>query len=634
MTTEDPKPSQDDLKRSVLFIPAKTKKHLHRWIQVFLGLDIPDCIVDPESNSSPMDMLWEVYSKALLNDDPTFDRVLYFASRDSFKTLGAAILEVLAVVHLNRSVAHMAAIESQSKKSQQYVKKFLGMPFLREYVVGDNQEITWIVRYENNETKANISEKIFLSLTENEKNQHTEFRHFIRIVICTMAGANSEHVPLFIIDEIDTVRDPRAYEEAQMIPAPYGGNMPITLLTSTRKSSFGLVQKEVDNATESGLHLRHWNIIDVTEACPSERHMPELPRLPVYVNDDTLTSLEEADFQALNVDEQIKFGKYEAYAGCMTNCKLFAVCKGRLATEQTSKSKLLKPISHTINSFKKVSLSTARAQLLCRKPSTEGLVYPNFDKEIHMLTASEMAEKITGAPHPEDLTKEQLIFIMRQWKLQFYSGMDFGYTHQFAVTTGAVDGNRAFIIDQISEAELEDMQKVAVCKKHLWALKPTIFADPESPQSIKTLRRAGFSMRDWNKGPGSLIAGIDIVRTKFRPSIGGEPQIYLLKGDPGCELLAKRLAAYHWKKDAAGRTTDVPDDFEDDECDGIRYFIMNVFAGKTGVKASKDVKISSQSAPTRENWFKKVLSEHGVVSGGGIVGETKGKSGNFKFDMS
>src|SRR5262245_55157500 len=100
--TEAPevKETREAAKRKILFVPCRTKEALHKWIRLFLNLDLPDCIVDPDSNSSPMDMVWECYSKAMNNDDKGFARVLYYASRDSFKTLGAAILEVLAVVHL------------------------------------------------------------------------------------------------------------------------------------------------------------------------------------------------------------------------------------------------------------------------------------------------------------------------------------------------------------------------------------------------------------------------------------------------------------------------------------------------------------------------------------------------------
>jgi hypothetical protein len=625
--------SPEAVKRQVLFVPCKDKQTLHRWIKVFLGVDFPDCIVDPESTSSPMDMLFEVYDHALKNNDTEFRRVLYFAARDSFKTLAAAALEVLAVFHLDRDVAHMAAIESQSRKSQQYVKKFLSRPILRDYVVGDNQEITWVVRYHNKETGEDLTTQEFDALEGTEGDRYEEVRHYIRIVICTMAGANSEHVPLFVVDEVDVVRDPRAYEEAKMIPSGRGDKSPITLLTSTRKFSFGLVQKEIDAEKETGLKKRHWNIIDVTEACPTERHKPDLPRLPMYRSDELLKAITPEYYEKLTVDQQAKYVRDEAaYAGCAT-CKLYPMCQGRLATRQTSRSPLLKKIDDVIALFRAVSIPTAKAQLLCQKPSTEGLIYPQFDRDVHMLSAAQMASKITGEDYRDDLSKAELIQVMRQWELRWGAGMDFGFSHRFAVVSGATDGYRAFVVNVISEAELDPTQQVEICKREIRALEPNIFPDPENPQMIRTLRKAGFRMRDWKKGPGSVIGGIDIVRMLLRPAVG-EPRLYLLKDDEGCELLAKRMVGYHWKLDPDGRIGKVPDEEDDDECDAIRYWLMNLFAPRGAIKPARE---ASQDAPTQleeagRRLFRQILQEQGV-NDNAEESSGKGSHGAFKWNI-
>jgi len=585
-----------------------------------------------------MDMLWETYERAIKNDDPTFNRVLYFASRDSFKTLGAAILEVLAVMHLDRDVAHMAAIESQSRKSQQYVKKFLSSPILRDYVVGDNQEITWIVRYLHKGTGDNLTEDQFKELPKTEQDLCEEVRHFIRIVICTMAGANSEHVPLFVVDEVDVVRDPRAYEEAKFIPAPRDGKMPITVLTSTRKFSFGLVQKEIDQARETGLKIRHWNIIDVTQACPPERHKPDLPKLTVYRSDEELRAVSEATFEEMSPERQDKYVRDEnVMAGCST-CKLYPMCQGRLATKQTSRSSLLKPIDHTINQFYTASLPNAQAQLLCKKPSTEGLIYPQFDRDVHMLTASEMAERITGDKYPETLTKTELVAIMKAQGMKPSAGMDFGYTHNFAAVAGFTDGYRAYCIEVMSQAELDPVQKVELSKKQLKYFDPVIYPDPEDPGMAKILRKSGFRMKEWKKTPGSVRGGIDIVRMLMRPAVG-EPRFYLLAGDEGCELLAKRISAYHWALQPDGTIGKDPDDELDDECDALRYWLMNVFAPRGTLKVGRDPLQQTPEEQARHRletaerkWFNQILAENGVNDNAeGTLGA--GSQGSFKWNI-
>lgn len=634
-------PDKDEAKRRILFVPCNDKKALHNWIKVFLNLDFPDCIVDPDSNSSPMDMIFEAYQHARKNDDPSYSRVLYYASRDSYKTLGASILEVLSVLHLQRSVAHMAAIEQQAKKAQNYVKDFFNKPLLRDFKVGDNARELWVVRYYDAVTGDNLTEKQYQELAEPERLKYKEIKHYIHIILCTMASTNSEHVPMFVVDEVDVVTNPKAYEEAKMIPAPRDGNMPITLLTSTRKFSFGLVQKEIDGAKTTKLQIRHWNLIDVTERCPATRHRPDLPHLPIYRSDETLRALPEAEHALLSPDEQAKYVKDEGYHGCLNNCSLFAMCRGRLADKQMGKSKLLRPIEHTINLFGQVSLPTAKAQLLCRKPSTEGLIFPNFAREVHMLTPAQIAEKVTGEPQRQGMTKSELIQLLLQQEVRWYVGMDFGFTHNFSFVLAAVDGNRAFVIDCQSQPELEPNQQIDLCDSKIKSFAPDVYADTENPQMIKTLRKHGYKMRAWQKLKGSVIAGIEIVRLKLMPAIG-EPQLFFLEGDDGCELLAQRLSTYHWKLDAAGKPTDVPDDTDDDECDALRYLIMNVFASRGRVIATRNestTSIAAESLPhgqyTQAEWMQRIIQERTGNSDPEPTetGVSKGRKGGFVYDI-
>jgi hypothetical protein len=64
----------------------------------------------------------------------------------------------------------------------------------------------------------------------------------------------------------------RAYREAKYIPGFIKGRFPITIKTSTRKFAFGLMQQEIDEAPKAKEKILQWNIIDVTERCPEERH--------------------------------------------------------------------------------------------------------------------------------------------------------------------------------------------------------------------------------------------------------------------------------------------------------------------------------------------------------------------------
>ncbi|CAB4127237.1 Hint domain N-terminal [uncultured Caudovirales phage] len=830
----------ESVKRKLLFTRCTSKDMLHLWIKQFLHLDMPDTIVDDLSTSSPMDLIWEIYSKGMNPDSLDFSRMLAYASRDSFKTLGAAIIEVLSLIHMERDCAHMAAIESQAKKSQSYVKGFFNKPIIREFLIGDNDRRKEFVRYTDDATGDTVTQKEYDKLNQVDRKRYKEHRNYITIVICTLAGANcvdpaslvtmaeggkahafvlqpgdlvkninlktkawgvgkvkrvsqtakwcvrlhldngatlvvsddhpaltdsgfvragavsvgmrtlcvdedvewresyqplvdveelprrqelselidtrcfecgtplpffvngrpsfcekcyghkpdlkfladfshtilkvedagfrnlidieidteeeqeknfiangyvvhnSEHVPLLVVDEVDVISNPAAYTEAKMIPAPKGRHNPITLLTSTRKFSFGLVQQEIDNAAKSGLEIRHWNIIDVTEKCPETRCLKSLPMIDVHYSDELLETITPDEFKELGTEQQKKYAADKAYQGCLKNCHMFAMCRGKLATKQkevnhNAKVKsMLKPVSHTQNLFKEVDLATAQSQLLCKKATTSGLIYPNFDREIHLVTASQIAEMITGEVHNEKMTKRELVHLMKEKGIRFVAGMDFGYTHNFSVTLGAVQGNRAFVLDLISQAELELEAQIDLCNAKIRHYDPKVYADPENPQNIVTFRKKGYKIHKVEKGHGSVLGGIEIVRQALRPAMG-PPRLYFLRGDDGVEFLAKRLSQYHWKLDAAGEPTDIPEDKNDDEADSLRYLVMSIFgkSGRLTIEGGAPTKESTKFGAQPVNGMSWINSRLEGVGLDPIVDDraARGHTGGFLWDF-
>jgi hypothetical protein len=192
--------NKDELLKRLMFIPCDSKEALHRWIRVYLGINLPDCIVAEESNSSPMDLIWELYNKARLNNDENFSRVMAYASRGSFKTLGASILEILTVLHLKRNVGHMAATKDQSERSQEYVRELAERPYIKDFKIGENKKRLDIVRYTHKETQLSLTEAEYISLPESDKRNYERISTFIQIVICSLQGANGLHSEVFCVD--------------------------------------------------------------------------------------------------------------------------------------------------------------------------------------------------------------------------------------------------------------------------------------------------------------------------------------------------------------------------------------------------------------------------------------------------
>jgi hypothetical protein len=588
----------EELRRYYLFRPCETREELRQWLIAYIGLDLPDCIVDEDSNSSPLDMVWTCYSKMRANSDPDFNRALFYACRDGFKTLGAAAIEVLSILHLDRSVAHMAAITEQAQKAQSYVKKAFRRPYLRDFVVGDNERETKIIRFYNPKTQHSLTVDEYKKLTAEEKKQHEEIsrtlaqynerEEYIKIVVCTMQGANSEHVPLLVIDEVDVVSNPAAYAEAQNIPSGRGGILDLTILTSTRKQAFGLVQDEINRQHETGLHVFHWNILDITEACPPSRHKPELPKITLYRSRDTLKGIKPEVYESLTPKERETYQKDDnAFAGC-GDCALFAVCKTRLATHQKSTSTFLNPIPLVINKFRRQkNIDMAKAQLMCWKPASTGLVYPRFDRTKHVLSPAQAYKRVFGVDHDlgNKLSKNEFLQAVRERDVQWYAAMDFGQKHNFAYTHGFKDGDVGYITNAFASPGLEVLEASAQLESFRVTDDPIVFPDVADLAACKIMKKEGWRIRQWKKGAGSVVAGIGCVQAKLSPVMADYPELFFVHDideDPGMALLIQRFQEYHWVMDAAGRPTNVPDDTDDDECDSLRYWVMNVFPMKSG----------------------------------------------------
>ncbi len=637
----------EEMKRAALFVPCDTKEHLQRWIRVYLGLDLPsatvcdDDVFTPASNSNAMDLVWEIYSKARQGDDPNFQRILVYAARDSFKTVCCSILEILCLFHLKRSVAHMAAIESQASKCASYIKKYLQRPILRDYVNGKNKRSIEITRYEAPGcVPINQAQYEALGITDSATQQtYLMSSYYMQILIATMSGANSEHVPFLVLDELD-LAPPGPVKEAFMIPSPgERGELPITLMVSSRKFAFGLVQKEIDAAEETGLIVRHWNIIDVTKSCPPTRHLPLEPKIPIYYSEDLLRAISEESYALVpDIDrEKFHYRSMEGYSGCLKNCKLFAVCRGRLATKQTSNTALLKSVDHVTTMFKTFAKDPeiAKAQLMCWKPSSIGLIYPYLSKVIHLLSPAKMAAEITGEEFDESFTKSQLIQLMKSRNMSFHSGMDFGFTHNFAVVTGALDGHRMFIIDVIAVSGLELTEKIALCDNQIKHFDSVLYPDPAYPSDIKSFKKAGYRCKNFVK---EVILGINAVRGKLMPSLGADPEMYFMSGDDNVELLFRRMSRYHWLLDAAGNPTDEPDKTDDDECDAIRYLCQNLFGQNFTIKISVGPNKPSVPGPddplqmkVENKWMSDKIRE--LTDNSSPTSSIKGRKGGFVFDI-
>lgn len=362
----------------LMFQKLNSPEELKNWIMFFLGLDFPIGTVDPDSNSSPIEAMWEIYNIIKENRGDEIPGVIMLSARECYKTLGASILEVILMLQFRTTIAHMAAIREQSAKAVQYINLFFTKiePLL---------EVSGWEKTSENKTKISF---------------RTEYGEdvYIRVIVATMAGANSEHTSLMFIDEIDVVANPLAYEEAKLIPGYTKGIHPVTVKLSTRKFAFGLMQKEIDMAPVSGDKIVRWNIIDVCERCPESRHKPELPKYDMYTARSLpLRSMSVEEYNLLPDTDKSKWEfQPNVYSGCI-DCKLLPVCKTALSKRaKEAVGGLYKPISAVLNSFKKIGPDMAEAQLLCFGENTQVLMGNGISKNISDINVGDEVISHTG----------------------------------------------------------------------------------------------------------------------------------------------------------------------------------------------------------------------------------------------
>jgi hypothetical protein len=546
----------------------ETKRQLKDWIHVFLGLDLPDSYIDPDSNSSPIDWMFDTYQIYKKNEGSKAPSIIVVSSRESYKTLTESIWGIIAMVHFKATLAHMAAIVPQATAAQKYIQTFL-------------RKIEKYTEYHGLVQTSSNAKEIVMKHPDNTD-------AYMKIIVCTLTGANSSHTNILSVDEIDTIRSAegvRAYKEAQMIPGVFAGQFPLTIKTSTMKFPGGLFSKEMDLAKLKNWPVFKWNILDITEHCPSTRCLPENPKEARYVcRSLPLSTITPEEYSHLLEKEQENYQPVDLMKGC-TTCSLAPVCQGRLHYRNPEDTGgLWKPIDFTISQFDKTDPDMAEAQLLCRKPSSAGMVYPRFvDKEDgtgNTYTLEQAWEAFTGEvlPPKKRISHDQLVKKMVENGVRFYCGVDWGFTHAFSISVGAMLPNKEFwIIDgySVPGLEFEQMMDLAMTvrdkyRPHSW------FCDTAQPMFIKAFKKNKMPCPKFTK---DVLGGISTIRGQIINAKGFR-SLKVIKSDRTAIAL-KMFAEHCFKLDTLGNVTQEPDDGEyADWADGLRYMGQNLFKPK------------------------------------------------------
>ena len=575
--------SNDDLeeyKRKLIFQPLNSKEELRDWVYLYFDLYFPMGVVYDTSTHGPIEAMWRIYELFKTNQTKDVPQVVMVASRDSFKTLSAAAIEVLCFVHFRIPIAHAAAIKFQAGACVNYVNSFFRK--IRPYL-----EYHGWTRVSDNKTliEWRTKEKEDLSLT---------------VLTATRAGMNSRHVPFLILDELDLM-DPNAFKESRMVPSVYKEYSPLILILSTRKFASGLMESQIQLTPKIGGEVFKWNIIDVTEKISDEVARINEPKVVRYISTKLpLKNLSPAQFKLLPDEEANKYERIEAYAGIAEH-QLLPVMRNLLVDRpKDDKGFLYKPLTATHNNFKVTDIDIADAQLLCNKPSSAGLVYGRFDTVLNTLTPEQALEKLLGHKSP-NTSMEFLKDSLMNLGVTFIGGGDWGFTHFTSLVVLAILPNgETWVVDGFLEnrIELEDIVKAVKEMQEKWGISRW-YLEQAYPAYLVTLRKAGIKCPEFKK---VVEDGITALQSRIVDTTN--VRRFFVVQQPSTERLSQAFREYKWTIDGKGDVIEGKPyhdkDGVSDIMDSIRYPMQNLFNRSGRIMFSLDHSVDkAKTAPNQ-----------------------------------
>ena len=155
-----------------------------------------------------------------------------------------------------------------------------------------------------------------------------------------------------------------------------------------------------------------------------------------------------------------------------------------------------------------------------------------------------------------------------------YYGLDWGYAMDNCAVVRAdiTSDNKIYLTQLLYQQGLTNQDLIYLLKDMGITRADEIVCDSSEPKSIEELKRAGLKVRGVKKGDGSVLYGIQKMRT-FK--------MYL--NELSTDLI-NEFNGYKFKRDRTGRLTNVPQG-EDHLLDATRYLVME-FLDKPKTKYS------------------------------------------------
>lgn len=372
---------------------------------------------------------------------------------------------------------------------------------------------------------------IFNEMLEESLMSKTTFKNgsMVQILTGTMAGVNSPHPQKAFFDEIELMAW-QILQEGSSMPQSRGEIKAQLIVTSTRKFAFGPMERLLDEAEERGFKVYRCCVMETIEP-----HDKEICRNSVFHED------------------------------CQQRCDQMA---GHLQ------------FNDVIATKKRLDADTWDSQWMSKKPGATALVYPHYNKLIHVRDI----EPDLGAP--------------------LYLAEDFGFAEGHADVIGFFQefSGKVKMIDEIwvegkTDEELVDLVELKLIelgfipsryiekpkddmdkKRLLNAAVAAWYCPIEEPSKISIRSSRGYRViAEGNPDRRRLTYGIPILRKAFQDmDENGEPMIvFNSKIAKRKQSTLREMPKYANKIRADGTILDEPKKINDNGPDMVRYFYIN-----------------------------------------------------------
>lgn len=485
----------------------KSRKRIKLWLEIadprLFNIRLPYKTFSP-GNSTPFAFVADAFF------NPGKD-IAAWANRSGLKTLCSSIIAALEFRYTEKGPLKarvLAGSEDQAKNLYGYWQNWI-YDVLADRLVGEPGRL--LTRLNNGD---------------------------FEILAASQKRVRGAKVQRLYRDELDEI-DPEVIGASVGMLASLNGTPARTIDTSTWHHVGGPMAHLVADAPKRGISLHRWNIWETITKCPQERHANGQGCAACKLSAVCLAKAREAGPESLGPNSQIGIASRA--------CGLMA-------------------IDDAIKQLSQWSLQQWEAEAECKRPSLGGLVYPQFERSLHVKPDLDFSDD-----------------------LPIYRAIDWGLNDFVCLWIQTDKQGVVYVVDEYwaNDATLADNARVILAKDKLARIEAT-YCDPAGANrndqtgysDVQVFKGMGIPCRySSNPWATEVRNGINLIRAFLRPA-AGRPRLYVAGK---CKQLIRAFEAYRLRKvnneyvDEPIKPQDV-----DHPLDAIRYLMVNRFGQPQG----------------------------------------------------